>query len=324
MVKQTLNKYINTIFVLGLLSTLSAQNTPFFAKDDTQIPTVLLNAKWKKVKSLSDEFNGEKLDCKWTKKPISNGFNWIGRKPGLFESDNVHILNGQLFLEAEKFNAPKTIRKTTYTYGGAIVRSVAAMEPGMYIEGKMRTNETHQSGTFWLVTNSSVQCTDYPKVELDITESVGRRTGYYRINNEVTNEEPTGKNKWMSSIAHAFEFGMNPTSRQRKTQCLKAINKGRRDIGNAIDPSQEFVVYGFWWENPTSLHFFMNGTYQSTIKPPIPHKDPMHITMALETYDQNAASGDDVADGYVNKDGTPTSLWDRSSKYEWVRTWKMK
>ncbi|GIZ09532.1 hypothetical protein [Flavobacterium sp. UMI-01] len=87
--------------------------------------------KWTKVSELSDEFDGTTFDDnKWHRNPATDGFNCIGRAPGLFESENVTVSNGNLNVTVKKFASPKTVNNTVFTHGGAIIRSKALAKQG--------------------------------------------------------------------------------------------------------------------------------------------------------------------------------------------------
>lgn len=281
---------------------------------DLQVKT----QQWNLVENLSDEFeSGEFNFEKWTKDPATDGYGWYGRWPGLFEADNVHTEKGQLWLENEVFAKPKRHKRHQWTHGGAIVRSLAAVQPGMYLECSMQTTSTIMSGTFWLVTKPA-DCEIIPKKELDITESIGVKNGVFK-------EQKDGADfpAWYQTAADEFEYGINANARRRETDCVEAKNipgKGRDDV----DPSEGFHTYGFYWESAEELHFFFDGKYEFTITPPIPFEHEMRIVLASETYDFNMPSGDLVLDGFNTKDGQTKPVEDRSSKYEWIRTWEVK
>ncbi|MEM9340432.1 MAG: T9SS type A sorting domain-containing protein [Bacteroidota bacterium] len=301
---------------VALVCTIYVLSIPLLAQPQIsgngQFDNLVRNRSWRLVNRLSDEFNGfqgnaQRLNTnKWDPRPVvPNRFNWVGRWPGLFEPENVRVFNGQLWIEAEKFTRPKTDSQGTrndWTHGGGIVRSVDLVRPGMYVEARMRTTETIFSGTFWLITPSA-NCNNIPKTELNITESIGRKTGVF-LQPELG---------WYASTADKFEVGANGNCRQRGTNCLPAINRPR-DWGT-FDPSKRFTTYGLYWESPTRIHFFVDGIYRYSITPPIPFANPMAIIMAVETYDFNLPTG-------TNADGFGGSMWARSTKYLWVRTWE--
>ncbi|MEM6644572.1 MAG: ricin-type beta-trefoil lectin domain protein, partial [Bacteroidota bacterium] len=80
---------------------------------------------------------------------------------------------------------------------------------------------------------------------------------------------------------------------------------------------------GFYWESGNRLHFYLDGKWVHSINnPPIPFIHEMVIVMALETYDFNYPSGDNVKDGFTWPNGSAKSKERRSTRYQWVRTWK--
>ncbi|MGL6258691.1 family 16 glycosylhydrolase [Vibrio sp. WXL103] len=279
---------------------------------------------WQRIDNLSDEFEGSSLDgTKWDNRGVIPGrFYWLGRYPGMFEDENVSVQNGELWLEAEKFDAPREDFRGVrddWTHGGAIVRSHNLVTPGTYIEASMKTTDTIMSGTFWLMMPNA-DCKKLIKKELDITESIGRRSGVYR----PIDEKHPKQLSWYEPTSIEFESGINPTARQRKTDCLPAHNvSNKKDNTTDFNPSEDFHVYGLYWKSPTELYFYVDGEYQFEITPSVPFEDPMAIVMATETYDFNWPSGDDVADGFRLENGQPRPLIDRASRYQWVRTWKV-
>ncbi|MEM1359475.1 MAG: T9SS type A sorting domain-containing protein [Bacteroidota bacterium] len=302
-----------SVKVLATLMLVLTQLSPTWAQPfvvgDTENDNLVKNLEWKAVGNLSDEFSGNSLDTsKWDSRGIIPGrFFWLGRWPGLFEADNIHLRDGELWLAAEAFAAPKTDERgerDDWTHGGAIIRSTGVMQAGMYTEAKMRTTETIMSGTFWL-SSPSADCNVSPKTELDVTESIGIKSGVFKA----------PELGWYANVANEFELGINANCRQRGTSCLSPVNQAGA-YGN-FDPSEDFHVYGVYWETPNDVHFYVDGLYRFSITPPIPFAPPMAIVMALETYDFNYPSGDLALDGF---NGT---LEERSTRYQWVRTWEV-
>lgn len=298
-----------SLFIISVLvsSTLFAQAQPFIV-GSTLNDDLVKNHQWSKVENLSDEFAGNSIDkSKWDTRSIVPGrFHWVGRWPGLFEAENIHLQNDELWLEAELFERPKADElngRDDWTHGGAIVRSHDVVQPGMYVEARMRTTETIMSGTFWLTTPAA-DCKVVPKAELDVTESIGIKSGVFK-------QPELG---WYANVADEFEFGVNANCRQRSSSCLPLVNQAG-DYGT-FDPSEDFHVYGVYWESPTDIHIYLDGKYRFSISPPIPFAHPMAIIMAIETYDFNWPST-------AAKDGFEGSLEERSTQYKWVRTWQL-
>ncbi|MEM6643180.1 MAG: hypothetical protein AAF616_09395, partial [Bacteroidota bacterium] len=218
---------LKTLIVVALLFVLlvSVAEAQPQISGTSNLDNLVKNKNWVKVGNLTDEFQGSFSTSKWTKNPSTDGFGWIGRFPGLFEENNVHMSNGELRIEAEKFNGTKSKNGKNWTHGGGIVRSKAAVQPGMYVEGRMKTTETIMSGTFWLVTKN-VNCNTIPKKELDITESIGIRNGTYK--------QP--QLSWYRNAAFDFEKGINTTARKRESACVGGITNEGRSGRDGINP----------------------------------------------------------------------------------------
>lgn len=250
---------------------------------------------WVAVNNMSDEFDGTKIDgIKWQTEPVGNGWEWIGRAPGLFKASNVVAKDGAMNVTVSKLDAPTTINGKLYTHQGAIVRSMEAGQVGYYFECKMKANATVMSSTFWLMTKYDCQ----KKQELDIQECVGRTT-------EKT--ESWGKN-W-DQIFHSNAI-------HRTTTCNPTENRVQKAVTPAKKNHEQYFVYGAWWKSPTEIQFFLDGKYMYSLNPTITWDMPAYLQMAIETYDWNPVP----EDGGLIESGT----WEqRTTKYDWIRTWKL-
>jgi len=76
----------------------------------------------------------------------------------------------------------------------------------------------------------------------------------------------------------------------------------------------DFHVYGVWWKNKDEVLFFLDGKLIGKVNPPADYDIEMHLRMVVETYDWNPVP----ADG-----GMTGSKEDRTTTYNWVRTWKL-
>ncbi|MGL6314906.1 hypothetical protein [Vibrio sp. WXL103] len=315
--------------IVATLLTLAAQAHSAVAPTITgssERDNLVKSMNWQRVDNLSDEFDSDSLDgSKWDHRGVIPGkFYWVGRYPFMFDDDNITVQNGELWLEAEKFDAPKADafgERNDWTHGGAIVRSHGRATPGVYIEASMKTTDTIMSGTFWLMM-PGVDCNEYIYKELDITESIGRRSGVFK---PIPEGEDPKKYAWYHPVSVEFSTGINPTARERKTSCRPAHNVSAKKGDNTtdFDPAADFHVYGLYWKSPTELYFYVDGEYQFEIVPSVPFEDPMAVVMAIETYDFNWPSGDDVADGFMLDNGETRPLIDRATRYKWVRTWEV-
>ena len=261
-----------------------------------QTPEPPKGKKWVLIDHLSDEFEGNTLnEKKWQKEPIGNDWIWDGRPPALFKASNVVVKNGKLNVTVGKLEKPVVSNGKTFTYQGGIVRSLKPGKVGWYFEAKMKANATVMSSTFWLM--SKYDCEK--KQELDIQECVGYTT-------DKTDE--WGK-EW-DKIFHSNAI-------HRKTECHPESERDETFIVTETKNHERFYVYGAWWKSDTEILFYLDGKYAYTLNPTVQWDLPAFIHMAIETYDWNPIP----EDGGLVKSGT----WEeRTTQYDWVRTWELK
>ena len=284
-------------FDVIVTQTSAPGSTPYFVGTD---PTPV-GKKWTVVDALSDEFDGTVFDDdKWHRDPATDPFGWYGRPPALFESDNVTVSNGNLNVTVEKFNTPKTVNNITWTHGGSILRSKAKAKHSYYYECKMQANKTVMSSTFWIAFPQNCNTGPIRKLELDIQECVGRTH--------------SGTQSWASkwdAIYHSNTWRHNRSCDTEVNESKNAPAKVNLEAKN----HSRFFVYGCWWKSPTEILFYLDGKYVYTITPPTDFDLEGHITMAIETYDWNPIDAANIFE---------TGSWDdRTTKYDWVRTWKL-
>lgn len=274
------------------------ENKPYFIGNDPT-PT---GKKWAKIEALSDEFTGTVFnDAKWHRNPATDGFNWIGRPPALFEAENVTVSDGNLNVTTRKLTTPRTVNNLMFTHGGAIIRSKETAKPGNYYECRMKANSTIMSSTFWISFQQNCNTGPVRKLELDIQECVGRI-------HSKTNE---GSKKFLNvfhsnAFRHSRPCDTGITTTQVATKFTELSEKN----------NSRFFVYGCWWKSPTEILFYLDGKYAYTITPTTDFDLEGYITMAIETYDWNPVEEDDS----IFTKGTFDEL---TTKYDWVRTWKL-
>ncbi|MEW4924133.1 HYR domain-containing protein [Algibacter sp. 2305UL17-15] len=270
---------------------------PYFI-DINPTPT---GKKWTKVENLSDEFETAFDDAKWHRDPATDGFGWIGRAPGLFEPDNVTVNGGNLTVTVDKLAAPQTIGTHTYTHGGAIVRSKAKAKQGHYFECRMQANKTVMSSTFWIAYKQNCNTGPQRKLELDIQECVGRFSG-----------DPV-KDPWAVNYDHIY--ASNTWRHKQSCDVSESVQSPGKTVLDE-DNHSRFFVYGCWWKSPTEILFYLDGKLSHSItNPPADFDLEGHITMAIETYGWNPIDAANIFE--------TASADDRSTKYDWVRTWKL-
>ena len=271
---------------------------PYAVVDGVEVPS---GKKWVKVEDMSDEFDGTTFDDnKWHRYPSSDGFSWIGRPPALFEADNVTVANGNLNITVEKFDAPKRVNGIDWTHGGAIVRSKITAKPGYYYECKMQANKTIMSSTFWIAFKQNCNTGPVRKLELDIQECVGR----------LTNTAA-----WADNFDQIYASNTWRHERDCDTEVTGSKQSPAKTILTEKNNSRYFV-YGCWWKSPTEILFYLDGKLSHSItNPPADFDLEGHITMAIETYDWNPIDANTIFD--------TGSFDDLTTKYDWVRTWKL-
>lgn len=278
---------------LSIFVGMSASAAPFFEDGEDPSPGSL---KWVPVEELSDEFDGHSLDhSKWQDEPIGNDWVWDGRAPALFKAENVRVEEGELRVTVGKLETPVVRRGKSFTHQGAIVRSLIPGQKGWYFECRMKANATVMSSTFWLMTKYDCE----RKLELDIQECVGRTT-------ELTEE--WGK-EW-DEIYHSNAI-------HRKTECNPEKLQLQGSVKTDVKNHQRYFVYGAWWKSSSEIQFFLDGKYMYSINPKVRWDMPAFIQMAIETYSWNPIP----ADGGLVESGTKD---ERTTRYDWVRVWKLK
>jgi len=277
----------------------NSDKSPYF----TETPPTPTNKKWVKIEELSDEFNEGFFDeTKWHRDPSKDGFGWFGRFPGLFEAKNVTVSDGSLNVTTLKYSSPKNFKGKNWTHGGAIVRSKATAKQGQYYECRMKANKTVMSSTFWIAFQHSCNNKDKRKLELDIQECVGR------VHSKTHN--------WAKNFTNIFASNTWRHQRDCDTEIKKSIQTPTKTI-LAEKNNSRYFVYGCWWKSPKEILFYIDGKLSHSITNPSTDFDiEGHLTMAIETYNWNPVGDDDS----IFETG---SFDDLTTKYDWIRAWKL-
>ncbi|SHJ85107.1 Beta-glucanase, GH16 family [Maribacter aquivivus] len=286
----TLKQLLFTGLFLSV-GTMVAQKSPHFNDGEDPKPTT---QKWKIVKNMSDEFEGKKVD---EKKWQISGQGWIGRAPGLFQSENIKVEDGGLKITTKLLPQPVIKQGKEYTHGGGYVGSKNGMTYGYY-ECEMKANKTFMSSTFWLINESKeLEGCDKRTTELDIQESVG----------QITNDA-----EWMKN----FDQSMNSNTHSRNIpegcEYKKGSNKSGAQLGRKV--YDDFHVYGVWWKSKDEVQFFLDGKFLAKVTPPADYDIEMYLRMVVETYNWNPVPEDGGMSGTEEE---------RTTTYNWVRSWEL-
>jgi beta-glucanase (GH16 family) len=242
--------------------------------------------RWVANPAYSDEFHGTALDRnKWH----DHHPYWQGRPPARFLPENVSVEGGFLRLTNGMLDEPDG----TFTLGGAAVVSRQSEAFFGYYECRMKASGISMSSTFWLNNRGRrIPGTGYVRQELDIVETVGGA----KKNRQFRHR--------MHSNTHVWHNGKSTA------------------IGSTAPlspPADEaFHVYGCWWENATTVHFYLNNEHVGTVHPSThlsetPFDQPMHLNMVTETYDwEIPPTSEEVKNASRN-----TTL------YDWVRAYTL-
>ncbi len=270
-----------------------SSSAPYFIGEDPTPP----GESWTKVESLSDEFDDDSFDnSKWLN---TDPGRWVGRPPGLFKQNTMTEADGHLKLTAYELAAPEVVNGNTFTHAGSYIGSKTAAQVGYYFECKMKANKTFMSSTFWLINhrNEGSGC-DRRVTELDIQECVGQ------INTSA-------------SWALQFDEAIHSNTHSRQADCTSTPTGS--EGGNAPLGTKawaEYHVYGAWWKSATEIEFYLDGKKVYTVTPKANFDLPMYMRMVVETYDWNPVPSDGGMVGRTEEE--------RTTSYDWVRTWELK
>ena len=101
--------------------------------------------KWRFIPSLSDEFNGFKLN---TRKWHDHNPDWMGRQPALFRRENVAVADGKLQLTTRYENIAER-PEGYHSFTVAAVKSKELIRYG-YFEVRAKAAKTRTSSSFWM------------------------------------------------------------------------------------------------------------------------------------------------------------------------------
>ncbi len=297
-------KHLNLVILLSLMMVTSisfGQNQPTFnAGEDPKPP----GKKWEKIEILSDEFSGSSLNTnKWA---VNFPF-WKGRAPGLFTTDAVSLVGGEMRITVDFLTQAEKNANPGFEYQGGLVRSVQDTKYGYY-ECRVKGNKTFMSTTFWLINQrNELNGCDKRVTELDITETVGI----------VTPNAPgwvTGFDEKMNSNTH---------SRDIPSGCnFPSGSKGNKaDLGEKS--WQGYHTYGVWWKSATEVLFYLDGQFVGQVAPAADFDIDMYLRFVVESYDWNPDNGNTNPATGLRWDGVNDNFVNRTSYYDWVRSWRL-
>ncbi len=270
-----------------------SSNAPYFIGSADPAPS---GKSWSKVENLSDEFDDGIFDeSKWLN---TDPKRWIGRAPGIFKKNTMTETENNLRLTAYKLDTPEMVNGNTFTHAGSYIGSKAAAQVGYYFECRMKANKTFMSSTFWLINhrNEGTGC-DRRVTELDIQECVGQVTA-------------------TADWALQFDETIHSNTHSRQTDCPATGTGsvgGNTEVGGKV--WSDYHIYAAWWKSATEIEFYLDGKKVYTAIPKADFDLPMYLRMVVETYDWNPVPSDGGMTGTEEE---------RTTSYDWVRTWELK
>ncbi len=285
----------------------------------------------------SDEFNGTEIDSeKW----YDYHPDWSGRAPGLFESKNVSVEDGNLVLKAEYMEDGDPSKDDTWYISCAAVISKTQEAHFGYYESRFKANATTMSTTFWLSTHGATNSWDASEQpaaisngkysqELDICECIGDdmsdhvgEDGFTLLSGVAAMTDGSSFN------AHCFYTPTGGSSSDYNIQRAQSWNTNIETADGSL-MSADYHIASCWWRDKASASYYMdygdNGdeypvTFSYTSSgsdgmetTPFYLPNPMSINLVVETYTStwiNLPFEEDLADTSKNR-----------TYYDWVRAY---
>ena len=296
---------IPMIYLQLIYSGIYSQDQPTFNPGQDLKP---IDKKWVKVENMSDEFNDVSFDTlKW-----GNIYPyWKGRAPGLFTRDAITEADGNLKITVDFLTEQEINNNPGFKYKGGIVVSknkLTGNDKYGYYECRVKANKTFMSTTFWLINQSYEESgCDKRVIELDVLETVGTVS-------PKAGEWATGFDRKMNSNTH---------SRKVPTDCDFPSGSVGLKANLEEQSYQNYHIYGVWWKSPMEILFYLDGQFQYQITPKAPFDIDMYLRMVVETYNWNPEAPEKNPNTGLRYDGMDDNQENRTSYYDWVRTWKL-
>jgi hypothetical protein len=211
----------------------------------------------------------------------------------MFVPSAITVSNGLLAIRNQMLPEPQG--EFTIACGSVVSRSEQAHYG--YYECRMKASSISMSSTFWFSNRSEKEQDGSSSQELDVTECIGgSRNKRFRTR--------------MNSNTHYFV-------RSKKGEKQDDAKGNSVELDAAVDA--KFHVYGAWWVDANTIHFYHDNQYAYTINPSTKFKDkpfsrPMFMNLVTETYDwEPPPSAGDLADDTRN-----------TTYYDWVRAYTLK
>lgn len=212
--------------------------------------------KWVLVDTLSDEFDGQRLNRKkWRNYHPS----WSGRKPSKFKKSNTFLKGGKLHLRSTLKRDPSKVKNpfSDIWVNAAVCVSRKKARPGYYYETSFKASSLSMTSSFWF------RIGKYS--EIDVIEHIGNPSRKSRQDDLPYQYH-----------ANTHYYGMY---KDRENYPPKASEWHMPTRGDA-----EFHLYGFWWKDPKELLFYHNDKEVMQIEPRVPLEERLHMIFDTEVF----------------------------------------
>lgn len=272
------------------------------------LPTeVVAQGRWQLDADLSDDFiypsgkNGQFFK-KWHDNHMRG---WKGPGATYFSAEHSSVNNGLLVLSAAP--VPEKAQGKAVNYGNFVskktvytgfVTAKKTIQYPVYVEAKMKVSDLALANNFWMLS-------DDDRNEIDVTETYGDDDHHVRLmatNYHIFKRDPKN-NDMLGDYGH-------------KQKHYKTANKDKLNAS--------YHRFGFYWQSPTQMMFFLDGklvrelNLQTDLNDPEGHyfDRPMRLIFDMEDHVWRARKGitpsaADLADDSRNK-----------MYVDWIRTYK--
>ena len=298
------------ILAISLLSgcTLTQQ---FSAENDdwSAIPlpaNIQAKEQWQLKKNNSDNFNyvgkSEAFYQKWHDNHIRG---WLGPGATYFSAEHSDVKNGLLVLRASPVPTHKQGKTIDYgnfkskkTIYAGFVTAKENIEYPVYVEASLKISQLALANNFWMLS-------DDDRNEIDVTETYG---------NTVKSASH------MSSNYHIFK-------RDPKTNDMLGDYGHKQGFHETPDKAvfyENFHRFGFYWQSPTYMEFYLDGKLVRTLSTDDDLNDPegkfmdraMRIIFDMEDHVWRARKGITPNTAELN-DKSKNRMY-----VDWIRTYK--
>lgn len=208
---------------------------------------------WVRNETLSDEFNGSRLDSrKWQPRHPY----WSGRDPSRFDPENVSVRDGMLRLKSttdlKSLAEVEDPEKDIWVRAACVTSRQRSAHHGFY-ECRFQASRLSMTSSFWF---QGAGC------EIDVVEQIGA---------PAKNPQQA---RQMLMNTHLFTR-VNGKKHDQATPKHWKMPTGAAD---------QFHTYGVWWHDEHHASFYHDGRQVADIKFAGPFRKPMYLFLDTEVF----------------------------------------